>query len=108
MQSPVAPSGLFQINGTGSYYLIVCFAFQAELMGGEESISMKEIASSTLTKDQEEAQDKLAQEQEEEQIKMDVEHAKKVNEMKQELDEDAEIAKESIDTQMDEQKKKVI
>ena len=97
------------INFTKSHYETVeFFAFQAELMGGEESTSMKEIASSSLTKDQQEAQEKLAQRQEEEQVKMDTEHAKKVNEMKQELDEDAEIAKQSIDTQMDEQKKKVV
>ena len=77
------------------------------MMGGDESARMKEIASTSLSDDQKEAQEHLLKEQEEKQIEMDLNHAKAVNEMKQELDEDAKIAKDSIVEQMEEQKRKV-
>ncbi len=80
---------------------------QAELMGGEESDNLKEIASSSLTEEQKQSQEKLEREQEEQQVQMDVEHAQRVNEMKEELDNDKKLAQETINSQMEEQKRKV-
>ena len=77
-------------------------------MGGEECANMKEVASASLSENQMEAQERLLKDQEEMQVEMDLKHAKAVNEMKEELDEDAKIAKDSIVQQMEEQKRKVI
>lgn len=81
--------------------------FQAEIMGGEECAKMKEVASSSLSEEQNGAQERLLKEQEAKQIELDLKHANELNEMKEELNEDAKIAKDSITTQMEEQKRKV-
>ena len=83
------------------------FWFQVELMGGSDSATIKEVTSSSVTEDQKKEQENLENDQEQAQIEMDVEHAVKVNDMKKELDSDQKMAKESIDNQMEEQKRKV-
>ena len=76
-------------------------------MGGTESSSMKEIASSSVSEEQKRQQEELLEKQEEKQVKMDLSHAADINKMKEELDDDAKMAQDSIVTQMDEQKAKV-
>ena len=76
-------------------------------MGGSDSATIKEVTSSSVTEDQKKEQENLENDQEQAQIEMDVEHAVKVNDMKKELDSDQKMAKESIDNQMEEQKRKV-